>query len=383
MYKNKKNILFNIFIIMIYTITIFQFFIKNIYENYIYFYIVQLLMMLFMILFNNKIGKETIKFLMFIILNCIYIFFVICKNNGGIGSIIIYIGMFINLYWIKDIKFNKTTNKYLYILFFILGMFFSLNARAMTKNYLLNHVGFNPNLSAQIILYCAIYINILGERIGINKTHKALINFIFLFGIIFTESRSSLIAMLFLMLMLLLGNKRLSIKKVKIIFVCIVILGISIPYIYVNMYKNDVDLTIPFTKKDLYTGREVIWSNIYEYMKESDNLLFGIGSKQALGDRYIDTIDAHNIYLAALNNYGIIATIIFYTAIIIGIFKGINLIDKKENFKIIAGFISIFICGFFENPIVWEKTILLFISLFAFISRDKLQEEKNEETIIS
>ena len=359
--NSKKRNLLDLFIIITYFISAIQFLIPVFNNNYIYFFIFQLL---FMIL-SFKLKKQIIRKLFFLILIIFLSYLNIKINHGGLGSVVIYVGFFISIWWVENINFDSQISKIITFIFAMLGIYYSVYSNSITYNYTINGTGMNPNLCAQIILYCLLLVNIFVTRNNLTKFIIPLVNIIMLVGIYFTDCRSVLISSL-LFFIFILVKKIMNLRHYKYIFITFLVLCVMVPYIYVFMSKHNINFTLFFSTKNFYTGREVIWLNIFNVMSEFKNLFFGIGSKHYFAQRYINVIDAHNVFLSSVCNYGIVLTILLFFTILNTIFKSSE-DDFKNNYLSFIGILVVLFCGIFENIFLWEKSVLFFVTILGTI----------------
>ena len=141
-----------------------------------------------------------------------------------------------------------------------------------------------------------------------------------------------------------------------------------------SSYKNDIDITI--MGKSLYTGREIIWSNMYDALSENVvNWFFGLGSDVSLwGDR---TLNVHNNYFAVIVDFGVIGFLIFY----VYIFKKMGFVNEKESTckKLLFSFIAyVFLLGVTEVTTMYSVTYSLVFSAFS-IALSKSKEKESDE----
>ena len=132
------------------------------------------------------------------------------------------------------------------------------------------------------------------------------------------DSRTSffgclVVALLFVVLR---ANKKTFKRKsaFRLIFL-VSVLGVLVAYIYSGpLYSRFGAENIRILNKNLFSGREVIWSFTFDSIRE--NFFFGVGSKlneDKLNAGYYELImNAHNQPLAVLASFGIFVFIVFY-----------------------------------------------------------------------
>ena len=161
-------------------------------------------------------------------------------------------------------------------------------------------------------------------------------------------------------------------------------MGILFPLFYLRLLECIVNVEFPLLQnfamnKDLYSGREIIWSNFYtEMSKDISHYIIGIGSHANImyGG---DNINPHNIYILVMMNFGIIGFIIFFSFYILQIYKIYqehNLNKKKIDFTYAA--FSYLMLGIFEVTSLWSPFIL-FMSLLWGIAGSTIVNNTRDE----
>ena len=116
-------------------------------------------------------------------------------------------------------------------------------------------------------------------------------------AILESQSRGVLLGFIVFLVFMMLNNKYIKNSKIYSFITCIILVSIiGFVLLYVNMWENNVDFSIPFTEKSLYSGREEIWTELLKQF--SDNYMLGVGSHYNI--QSFETLNIHNSMLYLL-----------------------------------------------------------------------------------
>ena len=327
------------------------FLISNIFESFLSIYTSLSLEINFIIILifalNNKdlIMRNSKNVLLFLFIMFISIFSLLFAQ-GGFGS---FFNLFNFICGILVFQCLELTEKqYRFIKYFVLILFlynFYLSF-SIWDNYVDGTNVFNPNSVGIFLFLCYVILT--------NFYKKKLVN-IFLFiitiyAIYMTECRSALLAVIaFFLLKNFPFINRVIASKSSLILKCITVIGIIFPLIYVYLYQNNFNFTLPFTEKSLYTGREYLWNIMLQaLMTEPTGFILGLGTNHVTPAGVVIG-NYHNWYFGTLYTFGIIIFVLYFYYLIYNIAK-----IKKPN--IVFAFIALFIIGFFETVGLWSTT---------------------------
>src|SRR5699024_5073584 len=118
---------------------------------------------------------------------------------------------------------------------------------------------------------------------------------------------------------------------------------------------------ITLWNKSLYTGREVLWSDMLRYLSQSwKTWLFGVGSNGYQGNQ---DLNIHNDYFAAIFNFGIVGFVIFEMWTFKYIRRALCNIADKERVAWFCMFVCVaFVLGITETTTHWS-TIFIYTFL--------------------
>ena len=331
--------------------------------------------------FYNRINKKEQNILMYLSFFTIYSLFTLFITNGGVGSVLIPLYSVLIIITFMKWKPNNLEIKTMLILFTIINLFWVFNSKDYYLKALYNKDKFiNSNIIGMLLMYTFIYISIFLRKIKF-KGNNILICIFFLisaWAILNCQSRGSFVT---LVLFFILDNfipKGFWKKKKRLLkmVILIIVMGVVFPYIYTTLYKTGINVSIPFTNKSLFTGREGIWNNFFINIKRSPvYLFFGLGSKVALWEGH--NLNLHNNYLAIITNFGIIGFVLYYGFFIIQINK-INTNKNISHYQVslVLGFLCVLILGFLEVTTLWH-IMLLFNFMFLGLARSNNNSESN------
>lgn len=310
---------------------------------------------------NNKTdilknSKNVLLFLSIIIISLFSLIF----TQGGLGSFFNLFNFICGILIFQNMKIGKKQYIFIKYLTLILYTYNLILSFSIWERYLSgSNNGLNPNSVGIFLFLCFVILTTFFKS-------KKLILFLFIIsviGIYMTECRSALVAIIvyFIFKNFPIINKIIE-KKLSIFLKIITIIGIIFPIIYVSLYKNGVDFTIPFLQKNLYTGREYLWNIMLNALQsEQYGYIFGLGTNYVTQIGIINNY--HNWYLGTFYAFGAIIFFLYFAYLI----YNVNML-KSPNVKF--AFLAIFVIGFFENVGLWNTT-QIYIFIFFLIANYK------------
>lgn len=365
---NLKSIFFYIMLLA----SIFQFAIiplENIYSlGSIIFFVPILLFFIF---------KGEYKNIMSIFIYLLYIALItIVKNVGmGIGGSFILIILFI--LYMDNYSIKEKTYYIIYYAFIVLEVWSLLLSFNFKHKIFYNEIiWFNPNTIGLITMMSIIVINTLGNKIQKSKIILWLFNIIGILSLINVESRTAMISIFFYLICIYIIPKTIlkKIAVIRIMYILIIIIGILIPYIYSSMYLNGIEFTVPFFNKSLYTGREELWIEVIEKMRENPmDYIIGLGNNESLS--FSATV--HSAFFRAFVRYGMIGFLGLYIFLIDKIEKIIRNDKNGDQLIYVIAWLAMMISGFFEvSYMMTTFAIPMSFLLGLGVSEIKKEEEK-------
>lgn len=327
------------FIIKMFYIVIILGFISDRVNNLIGKYLMFMLFFVNIILFIFcKIEVKKSLYLYLIPLMIIIILFSILSLSG-IGSYLNLLNLILLIIVAQKVKLKKREYKLIVALSCILLLILFFKSIFVWKNFELNKEDINPNVLAQSIIlsFGIVYTGIKQIRGEIKSKRILLVlNFMAILAIYFCNCRTALVSiMIFIITQLFENTTRYVNNNIKKILSMLIVIGISIPIIYVYMYENNVDIKIPLISKSLYTGREILWKSMIDYLNENKmGYLIGLGSHNMTSIGVIKNL--HNWYLGMIYLFGIPLTISYY------VFLMLNF-EKIKNVYIKISIVSVFL----------------------------------------
>lgn len=327
------------FIIKMFYIVIILGFISDRVNNLIGKYLMFMLFFVNIILFIFcKIEVKKSLYLYLIPLMIIIILFSILSLSG-IGSYLNLLNLILLIIVAQKVKLKKREYKLIVALSCILLLILFFKSIFVWKNFELNKEDINPNVLAQSIIlsFGIVYTGIKQIRGEIKSKRILLVlNFMAILAIYFCNCRTALVSiMIFIIIQLFENTTRYVNNNIKKILSMLIVIGISIPIIYVYMYENNVDIKIPLISKSLYTGREILWKSMIDSLNENKmGYLIGLGSHNMTSIGVIKNL--HNWYLGMIYLFGIPLTISYY------VFLMLNF-EKIKNVYIKISIVSVFL----------------------------------------
>lgn len=323
--------------------------------------IINTILLLLLLLLNKEQLLSRDKSIFLVVCMSILVLISILVNNGGLGSFFNLFNFIIGILIFNNISFKKQNYRVIFLIIMIIYVKMLILAPNIWEEFLYGRAELNPNSVAQNLLLCNCIIHIYLKNM--KKKHMKLI--LILFTIITTlaiykcNSRTALLALIVYIIFTYVPLINSFAKKnIKLILIIFIVIGIAIPYIYVNLYQNDVNFVIPFSNKSLYTGREVLWSYLLSTLDQNKvYFLLGVGTKHETEIGIIENY--HNWYLGVLYTFGFIIYILYFKYLL-------RIIAKTKKNEIIFALITIFIIGFFETSALWINTQVYILLLLLF-----------------
>jgi hypothetical protein len=307
--------------------------------------------------------KYSRKDIVFCVLFLILFLFSLFHSISGMGSYLNLINAFLIFLISGNLKFSDKTYKNLSLIGAVLFSIFFIKAFSSWRDFMQGTALMNPNSVAQALILCACTLYMGTSKFIKNKTVARLLQTGLLIatfaGAMMCNSRTAVLSIILLSAFIKINFLKKAILKVyKLTGILLVLIGVAIPFAYVDMYSNGIELDLPLiSEKGFYTGREVIWKYGIDELNANDGYLLGLGThhETAIGE----ISNFHNWYIGEIYYFGLAISFIYYAFMIYRLSK----IDNNE-LKILA--LSVFIFGFFETSIQWEFSLILFILMMMF-----------------
>ena len=303
----------------------------------------------------------------FLVATIAYLMLSASITDGGYGSVATYFIPFLLYFVFSNFEFSSGAKRFLIILFacnILLLFVYSFPYRTNWENWQQNSVvAINPNTLSMFLLFAFMIISVFFDL----KNKKYLISLAVLFVItVFSmynyRSRGALLTLLCFTGMLFLPKFLYTRKTFLIASIILILLGTAVPFVYLFMYTNGIDLS--FLGKSLYTGREDLWKNMFSLFDDPVKVIFGLGSKVNLDGK---ALNVHNNFFNYIVDFGVIGFIVYYAFVLYQIWK----IAKYSDNPIIRKSLIMYICaviilGFSETTSMWATVFPL--AYFGLIS---------------
>lgn len=285
-------------------------------------YIISFLSMLFILAFFLKYGisKNELNFILITFIS--YFLFLIVyaylsSDNTGINmsSRILVLNLILIL-----ISFMKWTKQKVLILPTMLAIYsIILFLKLITDGEVSNYAGFflNPNILG-VFIFLTLYFHIIAYYFVVKKYKLFWLGIIFIdiSLIIVSSTRSVWLSLITGIMLLFIFQLNQRYKRIvhNSLFMFISLSSLSFPFIYISFYKSEFgwqfnNFIISLTGKSLFSGREKLWIELFEYIKFQP--LLGYGPSTIPADLINTTLSSHNTYIQILLQTGIIGTMLF------------------------------------------------------------------------
>ena len=294
--------------------------------------------------------------------------FIIGSNKG---CILVVLDMGIVLYLANKIRLTKKQTFIVlgYIAFFF--FYWTIDVKGYFKGYNTNYGGLILITGFACLMIISEYITkYLREHPGKFNKLYIIVELFFIalaFNIIaWYRSRTALIGLITLLLI-----KLIPIKVItnRIVYMCVSVFGTlggvitSLAYIGFGKLKGVVDIQLFY--KDLISGREVLWNELWqEFMKSP---LTGIGSSYVVKTDFMEgMLEVHGGFLDILIIHGIIVFIPLFLLFTKRLLDKRTVVSKnKINKSVFGAIICMLVTSFFENFIIVQPFTLMILILFS------------------
>ena len=348
--------------------------ILNRYALYVTFFI---MFVLFILEFKNIFQKKRNSLIISLIIIAI-VFFTIVVNSSGYGSLAILMILLFAILCSNILNISKSTIK---ISSFIILMGQIIFLKKKKKYYNTNTYGY---ISFAMLPFSLAFL--IGDKkvsrrrqiIGLILSIPLIILTVEV--ILESQSRGALLGFIVFIAFMMLSNKYIKNSKLYgFITVIILVSIIGFVLLYVSMWENNVNFSIPFTEKSLYSGREGIWAELLKQF--SDNYMLGVGSHYNI--QSFETLNVHNSMLYILVIYGSIVFILFWILLYNTIRNNNKYIENNRYNKIfLSAILGMLIVSFFETNLEWTDVNIYFILslIYCYSIKDNRKDlMENEE----
>jgi len=197
--------------------------------------------------------------------------------------------------------------------------------------------------------------------------------------ILLCRSRTSLSAFFLLVLLDgILGERmRLSKKLAYAFYWGIIMVGTLLPLGYVFLWENSTLKNISILGKSIFTGRQYIWGNLFEYMKQNPKAIW-IGTDHNTDFYVMETFNLHNSYMQIFAEFGIIVFLIYFLFlfyVLARAYKDGKISQNKRNYLMMGFFLLI--VGYTETILVYGLTLIFLLLSFGLLASQESWEENH------
>lgn len=306
----------------------------------------------------------------------------ILKSN--LGAILTVADFLLILYLADKVRFSKLE---IIISAFYIGFFF-LYWTVDVKGYF---KGYNTNYGGLVLISGFVFLIYAYEYMMQNKAkslHKALIIFLrvfelFLFALAFNiiawyRSRCALMGLLTFVILFVIPKKA---WKSKAFYTVVSLLGtvgsvlFSLVYVWLGKMKDVFTLRLFY--KDIISGREEIWEELWEaYIKKP---ITGIGSSYEIKVEWMNGMfEVHSGLLDILIVHGIVVFLITIILLLKNLFALRESVSEDHLCKVaMGGIFGMLVTAFLENYIIVAPFSIMLLFLFVYINSNR--DSKIEE----
>lgn len=326
---------------------------------------IQLACLIGLLFLNNVVS---IHFFVLLLINFVSLLTTMVFHSG-LGVIVIYLNLLLALLLFPNISISKSN--YLTIHFFtalLLSIFIVCSTSKGNSETIYNSIYgdfINSNTLGLLALVGLFHWFLVIEELRISGIIKTICNIIvfivFTYYIYISNCRSALLAILIYLLLLFKKKPftKHSFNKITKIFIIASFFFVLFYLSLVDKYRNFV-----IFNKNLYSGRQYVWSDALELIKQFP--IFGSGTDFSMRTDSISgkvMESTHNTILGIWRTIGIVPMITFI--MLFGRSKDFTAdtnVARKSQFS----FISCLIISFVEDLFMVEVFYILFLSFLLF-----------------
>lgn len=302
-------------------------------------------------------------------------------NNSGLGLIILIVWPLVIIYVFKNHSFSANYMDRINSLMLIGWLFAAVTTLKYNAQFFKNFEGqlefeeINPNTIAIIITFTSLFLALYIDHTSKSKFLKTIVYVISLAALYRTSARASFIAYLAVLLLGVFGKNLIkrSKKTAILITAAIVTVGIAFPFVYTLLFsKGIISYHTLFLGKRVFTGRQYIWLNLWEYLQtHKDAYIWGVGYTTELYSK--GTFNMHNAFIMIFAQYGIPIFLIYLWFI----FRVVHRLyhNKKcisdVQFKCFQILIYVLIVGFGETILTYLPNLIFIAMAIGIGSREQ------------
>ena len=241
-------------------------------------------------------------------------------------------------FWFSDVKWDYNFNM-VGLVFMVIGILALLFLEMIREKFELGYL-----LYIEILLYFTIT----------------------LYTILY-HSRCAMVGLLLFGVFVILGK---AIGKSKICFRCFALLATagSILFTIFYVYLGTLSLNLKFLYKDLLSGREDIWKELWEVFLRSP--ITGIGSSYKMKSFFI--FEVHNGLFDILVVHGILVFLVILLFLLKRLFQYQSRFKNTNQMCIsMAGFFAMLFTSFFENYFIVSPYLMVFFVLLTWGNEER------------
>ena len=235
------------------------------------------------------------------------------------------------------------------------------------------------------IIYC--WMMFLSLSLQKNKNNLFSIILCFFLITISSARGSILSALIFIIVFYFIfgikRNKKLNAKLLKAILITTILLFFLFIILYAKSQYFSWAIALDnfskqYFKKNFYSGRQIIWSNIIIFIQKKP--LIGYGLTTLPSDLFLTRFSAHNTFLQLTLQSGIIGLILLFN-IIIKIYKKLSKLQLSYSIAGISSILSIILHECFEACLIFNMLVagLQMWFIMGIASNSNYKEVKNEK----
>jgi O-antigen ligase len=288
---------------------------------------------------------------------------------------------------------------YLYFDAFRVIRYFHLSWSSLFSNYFINQnfsapIGIHATyLSMYATISISIFLFLFFQNPKLKNAKYIIYSAILLAGLIQLSSRSVLIGMEIIIVVLvpaflLQGKKKFSFFIISLIISLLAFLIVTQVASFKKRNINDLenDLSEYTNPGDHLESRMLRWGLEWELIKKSPLVGYGTGSeKYILNEKYFENkffrsylaeLNSHNQYLSFIINTGAIGLLLYFYVL----YYGFVLAVRKKNFLLMSFITIVAVVSVSENILDVSKGVLFYAFLYSFLLEGISHEQSAHET---
>lgn len=356
----KKANVSKLMMILAYILLLIPFVSLQMYSLFTEKYSIILVILILVLIFSKGVLKINYNKIIMVFILLLLGVYILKTNGSGLGMLLQIIWPLALLYLFSDLPFNKNYSRLFFLisLIFLIIFYYTAFSYGSVELYLTEYTDekLNPNTTGLLIACLTLLIKFFGEYGYRKRKIQYVLYLTSAIAIYYCGSRMAFVGFIVCVIFAEFAKKLTQHKKLlKTVIILIFIIGLFIPIFYIGLYKSGLYNEYEILGKQLFTGRQYIWMNFFEYIQKNMPFSLFIGSGYREDFYVLGRFNLHNTFLTIFAEFGIFGLLIYGAFILKYIDK---IFDRERNGSI--------------NSHQWNLFLILLLYLFCGLTETTL-----------